>query len=69
MVQVDEDTGPLEANCVWGDTAATFLSCSTGVGSHRLMCLLCCLPECPAKSEGDRARGQIALSRCYRQSV
>ncbi len=69
MVQVDEDSGPLEANCVWGDTAATSLSCSTGVGSHRSMFLLHCLPGSPANTKGNRTKGHIALYGCCRQSM
>ena len=30
IVQVDEESGPLEAKCVWGDTGSLSLSCSTG---------------------------------------
>ena len=31
LLQVDEGSGPLEATCVWSDTASTSLSCSTEV--------------------------------------
>ena len=31
LLQVDEGSGPLEATCVWSDTASTSLSCSIEV--------------------------------------
>ena len=47
LLQVDEGSGPLEATCVWSDTASTSLSCSTEVA-----------PCTPHDSNGKHASGR-----------